>query len=106
MPSTSASMRIWSTVSARERRKLPSSAFCRASRSASLSSVIGCSRAQVEVRKLHLSRMPRWPPQLHPILHHVRGRYHLLGNRADRLVLGGMLALVVENHPNRTIADF
>src|SRR5215208_3732033 len=29
----------------------------------------------------------------------------LLGNRADGLILRGVLALVVENHPNRTLAD-
>jgi hypothetical protein len=40
IPSTSASMKICSTVSARPRRKFPSSAFCSASISAILSSVI------------------------------------------------------------------
>ncbi|AWN41283.1 hypothetical protein DK389_13115 [Methylobacterium durans] len=42
--------------------------------------------AQVEVRKLHLSRRPRWPPQSPPKrsrkLHLVRGRYHAASNLA------------------------
>lgn len=56
----------------------PSSAFCSASISATLSSVIGVLSAQVAVRKLHLSRRPRWPPQSPPKrarkLHLVQGR--------------------------------
>src|SRR5690349_20821628 len=68
-------MRIWSTVSARLRRKLPSSAFCSASRSAILSSVIGFLVAHGEVGQLHLSRTSRWPPRLHRKVHHLRGRY-------------------------------
>jgi hypothetical protein len=56
--------------------------FSSSSASTNLSSVIGPLALQVEVLQLHLSRLSRWPPQLHrsptlriqPKIHHERGR--------------------------------
>src|SRR3954447_20960333 len=52
-------------VSRAARRKSLSPAFSSSSASTNLSSVIGPLALQVEVLQLHLSRLSRWPPQLH-----------------------------------------
>ena len=66
IPSTSASTRVQSTVSARLRRKSPSSAPCRASISAIPSSLVGSSCGSGRSRKPHLGRTSQWPPQPTP----------------------------------------
>src|SRR3954468_14779113 len=40
-----------------------------------------------------------------PVAQRLRRAADLGGNRADRGRLGGVLALVVEHHPDRTVAD-
>jgi hypothetical protein len=40
----------------------------------------------------------------HPVAQRLARAADLLGNRADRLLLGSVLALVVENHSNRSLA--
>ena len=78
-PSTSASIRICSTLSATVRRKSPSSAFASSSASGSLSSVIGGPWARVKSSNSTVAG----PPDDHPTatpdasakLHHDHGRY-------------------------------
>ncbi len=41
----------------------------------------------------------------HPVAQRLARAADLLGNRADCLVLGAVLALVLEDHPNRSLAD-
>src|SRR5205814_2602324 len=64
-PSTSVSISNCNTASATARRKSLSPAFSSSSANTNLSSVIGPLALQVEVLQLHLSRLSRWPPQLH-----------------------------------------
>src|SRR3954468_14692148 len=79
MPSTSASIRICSTLSATLRRKSPSSAFAISSASGSLSSVIGVPSAGVQSSNSTIAG----PPNDHLIptpgasanFHHQRGLY-------------------------------